>query len=135
MNLLSTSTPNRSFLISLATMTALIIFSSQDAAAHHCRFMKPDARNLCLAKNENARFYCSYIQDADQQRYCLAYVDRAPGQCTSITDEALKTQCDAEAQARLDEQKAMQEAADAAKAAADAEAAQQAGEPSQQRTP
>jgi hypothetical protein len=92
------------------------------ADAHQCRYLKPDPRNLCLAKKEEARFYCRYIKDPDQQRYCFAYLDKTPEQCNAIQDETLKAQCEVEAQARLDEAIAIQKAAEE-KAKAEAEAA------------
>jgi len=105
----------------------LLSFFASNALAHHCRYYKPDPRNLCLAKNEDKRFYCSYIKDPDQQRYCYSFMDKAPGRCEEIGDETLKEQCKVEAQARLDEalalQKAAKEAAEAAKAAEEAEEA------------
>jgi hypothetical protein len=118
--------------IKLCTLFSLIggsafLFSVSSASAHHCRYFKPDARNLCLAKREEARFYCRFIKDPDQQRYCYAYLDKKPNQCGSIQEETLKTQCEAEAQARLDEAIAIQKAAEeAAKAAEEAEAAKNA---------
>ena len=95
-----------------------------DAEAHYCRYYKPDARNLCLAKNENKRFYCRYIKDPDQQRYCYSYMDKSPNGCDNINDETLKEQCRTEAQTRLDEaiaaQKAREAEAEAVKAAEEA---------------
>lgn len=99
----------------------VLMLSINGAWAHHCRYFKPDARNLCLAKLENARFYCRYIKDPDQQRYCYAYLDKKPNQCGSIQDETLKTQCEAEAQARLDEAQALQTAAEEAAKAEEAQ--------------
>ena len=46
--------------------------------------------------------------------YCYAYLDKKPNQCGSIRDETLKTQCEAEAQARLDEAIALRKAAEEA---------------------
>ena len=104
------------------------IFASP-ALAHQCRLLKPDARNLCLAKNENKRFYCSYIKDPDQQSYCYSYLDKSPNQCETIRDETLKEQCKIEAQQRLDEALALQKAAEeAAKAKAAEEEAKAAAE-------
>ena len=75
-------------------------------------------------KKKRGRFYCRYIQDPDQQRYCFAYLDRTPEQCNAIQDETLKAQCEAEAQVRLDEAVALQKAAEEkAKAKAEVEAA------------
>ena len=117
----------------LQTLASFCIFSLASllfvshATANHCRYFKPDARNLCLAKREDARFYCSYIKDPDQQRYCYAYLDKKPNQCGTIRDETLKTQCEAEAQARLDEAIALQKAAEeAAKLKEEAEKAKAA---------
>lgn len=100
------------------------VLYAKRADAHQCRYLKPDPRNLCLAKKEEGRFYCRYIQDPDQQRYCFAYLDRTPEQCNAIQDETLKAQCEAEAQVRLDEAVALQKAAEEkAKAKAEVEAA------------
>ena len=117
----------------LQTLASFCIFSLASllfvshATANHCRYFKPDARNLCLAKREDARFYCRYIKDPDQQRYCYAYLDKKPNQCGTIRDETLKTQCEAEAQARLDEAIALQKAAEeAAKLKEEAEKAKAA---------
>ena len=108
-------------------LSFLMILVGSSAFAHYCRYYKPDARNLCLAKRENARFYCRYIKAPDQQRYCYAYLDKKPNQCASIQDETLRTQCETEAQARLDEAIALQKAAEeAAKAAEEAENAKAA---------
>jgi hypothetical protein len=120
---------------SLKAVTILIGFAltslfALQAQAHQCRFLKPDARNLCLAKKENARYYCRYIKDADQQRFCYAFLNNAPQQCEIIKDETLKEQCRTEAQTRLDEALAQQKAAEEAKAAKEAEkAAQEAQNP------
>ena len=109
--------------VTILTTFALSIFTTP-VLAHQCRYLKPDARNLCLAKNENRRFYCSYIKDPDQQSYCYSYLDKSPNQCETIRDETLKEQCRTEAQARLDEALALQKAAEeAAKAKAAEEAA------------
>lgn len=113
----------KSLSVTILTTFLLSIFITP-AFAHQCRYLKPDARNLCLAKQENKRFYCSYIQDPDQQRYCYSYLDKSPNQCETIRDETLKEQCKTEAQARLDEALALQKAAEeAAKAKAAEEAA------------
>ena len=108
----------------LLLSATIILLAVPDACAHHCRYYKPDARNLCLAKNENKRFYCSYIKDPDQQRYCYSYMDKSPNGCDSIQDETLKEQCRGEAQSRLDEmiaqQKALEAEAEAKKAVEEA---------------
>ena len=70
--------------------------------AHRCRFQRSDDRNLCLAKKENARYFCSYIKAQDQKKYCYAYLDLAPDQCSGIEQEALRTQCEAEVQKLYD---------------------------------
>ena len=113
----------------LSVMIITTSLLSTPVLAHHCRYFKPDARNFCLAKNENKRFYCRYIKDPDQQLYCYSYMDKAPNRCEAIRDETLKTQCATEAQARLDEALALQKAAEeAAKAKAAEEAAKTAAE-------
>jgi len=102
--------------------------------------MKHDKRNLCLARDENARFYCTYIKDPDQQRYCFAYVDITPKQCESISDETLKTQCSTEVQARFEaaeaKRKAQEEATKAQEEAAKAqEEARKAAEAKRGKNP
>lgn len=128
--------PKTTALALLLLSVSLSVWGSSIASAHQCRYLKPDERNLCLAQKENARFYCGYIKDPDQQRYCLAFLDRAPNVCAEIANEALKAQCTAEAEARLAEQQA---ADAAAKAAAEASGASSAGAsqstPSAKRTP
>ena len=118
------------FLITFSLTTLICsLLGLASAWGHQCRFYTPDKRNLCLAQMENARFYCKYIKDPDQQRYCFAYVDRTPNQCDSITEETLKAQCSTEVQVRFDEAEAKRKAAEekrkqeeANKAAADAAA-------------
>ena len=70
--------------------------------AHRCRFQKSDERNLCLAKKENARYFCSYIKDRDQKKYCYAYLDLAPDKCSGIEEENLRVQCEAQVQKLYD---------------------------------
>ena len=129
---------SRSLLKLSLVMMVLSTLALSSAWGHQCRFYTPDKRNLCLAQNENARFYCKFIKDADQQRYCFAYVDRTPNQCDSITEETLKTQCSNEVQIRFDEAEAKRKAAEeerkaeeARKAAADAAANQGRSAPPQ----
>ena len=112
------------------TSVVFLVLCLPSADAHYCRYYRPDARNLCLAKKENKRFYCRYIKDPDQQRYCYSYMDKSPNGCDSIQDETLKEQCRGEAQSRLDEAIALQKAREAeaeAKQAAE-EAAKKAAE-------
>ena len=130
-SLIMSSRVSHSLLKLSLVMMILSTLALSSAWGHQCRFYTPDKRNLCLAQNENARFYCKFIKDPDQQRYCFAYVDRTPNQCDSITEETLKTQCSAEAQIRFDEAEAKRKAAEeerkaeeARKAAADAAADQ-----------
>ena len=112
---------------------SLFFLSVTSAWSHQCRFYKPDKRNLCLAQEEGARFYCNYIKDPDQKNYCFAYLDRAPSRCDSITDEALKAQCGTEAQARLDEAEAKRKAEEAKRKEEEAKRAQEATQASQNK--
>ena len=66
------------------------------AHAHRCRFLRADDRNLCLAKKENARYFCSYIKQRDQKNYCYAYLDLKPDQCSEIEEDSLRTKCEIE---------------------------------------
>jgi hypothetical protein len=72
------------------------------SSAHRCRFKKSDDRNLCLAKKENVRYFCSYIKASDQKKYCYAYIDITPDKCSGIEQEALRVQCEAEVQKLFD---------------------------------
>ena len=114
---------SRTLIIFCLTAVSLSLIGLTSAWGHQCRFYTPDKRNLCLAQKENARFYCTYIKDPDQQRYCFAYVDRKPNQCDSITEETLKTQCSTEAQIRFDEAEAQRKAAEEKRQAEEAQKA------------
>ena len=111
---------SRFLVIFCLTTLSLSLISLANVWGHQCRFYTPDKRNLCLAQQENARFYCKYIKDADQQRYCFAYVDRTPNQCDSITEDTLKTQCSTEAQMRFDEAETRRKIAEENRKAAEA---------------
>ena len=78
----------------LISLTLLLVPAL--AQAHRCRFLRADARNLCLAKKENARYFCSYIKQKDQKNYCYAYLDLKPDQCSEIEEETLRTKCETE---------------------------------------
>ena len=108
--------------LTIVTFTSVLLMMAP-VFAHQCRYLKGDKKNLCLAKQENQRFYCRYVKDIDQRNYCTSHFVLDKKLCEGIKGEDLKGQCNQEMDNRLkelaDEEARRAEEAEQAKAAQD----------------